>query len=316
MEHYVTLFDSLFLPQGLTLNKSLEEHVGEYTLWVICIDDKAYEVLEILNPPNVKLIKLSEVETPELIQAKQNRSHKEYCWTLTPFAPKFVFEAYNSVERVTYVDADIWFRKDPRPIFKEFEKSEKQVLITEHAYAPELDQSELSGRYCVQFMIFNHIGGEYIRKWWADKCIEWCYARFEDGKFGDQKYLDDWNERFEDLVHVLSKPEWSLAPWNASRFPFYNSIFYHFHGLRLLKKGRVTMDGYALPKSTLFNIYQPYIVSLSQQINKLIKIGFIPQPQVKNRGLLRFVKRFFVGINRQIWRFNIMHSKSLYKFLK
>lgn len=306
MEHYVTLFDSLFLPQGLTLNESLEKHAGVYTLWVICIDDKVFEILDKLDLPNVKLIKLSEVETPELLVAKQNRSRKEYCWTLTPFSIRFVFEASKDIKRATYIDADLWFRKTPKPIFKEFEQSGKQVLITEHSYAPELDQSAQTGRFCVQFMIFTRSGGEIVRKWWEGKCIEWCYARFEDGKFGDQKYLDDWDERFEDKVHILSNKEWSLAPWNASRFPFSNSIFYHFHGFRLLKKDKIMMDGYSLPKPLRVNVYQPYIESFRQQIIKLNEIGFIPQPQGRNRGLLRYIKRFFVGIQRQIWKFNII----------
>jgi len=305
MEHYVTLFDSLFLPQGLTLHTSLEKHAGIFTLWIICIDKKTFEILSVLNLSNVKLINLSEVETPELIRIKQTRSHKEYCWTLTPFSVRFVFEANKEAFRATYLDADLWFRKSPKPIFTEFEKSGKQVLITEHAYAPELDQSELSGKYCVQFMIFNRIGGEHIRKWWEERCIDWCYARFEDGKFGDQKYLDDWDVRFESDVHILNNPEWSLAPWNASRFPYSNSIFYHFHGLRLLKNGKFINDGYPLPKPVLDNIYKPYIKLFRNNIQKLVQIGYVPVSQAKNPGLLRALKRIYTGISNQMWRFKI-----------
>ena len=108
------------------------------------------------------------------------------------------------MKRVTYLDADLWFRKSPAPIFKEFDKSGKDVLITDHAYSPEYDNSEKNGQYCVQFTTFTREGGETVRKWWEERCIEWCFARFENGKFGDQKYLDDWLERFPEQVHVLS----------------------------------------------------------------------------------------------------------------
>lgn len=40
MEHFVTLFDSKFLPQGLELHKSMERHVPDFVLWIICVGDK------------------------------------------------------------------------------------------------------------------------------------------------------------------------------------------------------------------------------------------------------------------------------------
>ena len=49
MEHYVTLFDSLFLPQGLALHISMERHLKDYTLWILCVDDQAHEILSKLN---------------------------------------------------------------------------------------------------------------------------------------------------------------------------------------------------------------------------------------------------------------------------
>jgi hypothetical protein len=70
--------------------------------------------------------------------------------------PRFVFEADLSVEQVIYLDADLWFRQHPKPIFDEFNASGKQILITDHGYAPEYDQSATSGRYCEQFITFTH----------------------------------------------------------------------------------------------------------------------------------------------------------------
>jgi len=187
MENYVTLFDNLFLPQGLALHMSMVRHIRLFTLWILCVDDETFEVLNNLKLSNVKLLQLSKLETLELLKIKPTRSKGEYCWTLTPFAPRFVFEADPNVKRVTYLDADLCFRKNPKLIFEEFTESGKQVLITDHGYSPEYDQSGTSGQFCVQFMIFNREGGENVRIWWEERCIEWCYARYEEGKFGDQK---------------------------------------------------------------------------------------------------------------------------------
>jgi hypothetical protein len=279
MEHFVTLFNSLFLPQGLALHQSMERHVQEYVLWVLCVDDETYDVLDKLALPNVRLLKLSAIETEELLSVKPGRTIAEYCWTLTPFAPRFVFEADATVERVTYLDADLWFRKHPKPIFEELDASKEQVLITDHGYSPEYDQSAISGQFCVQFMTFTREGGEPVRKWWEERCVEWCYARFEDGKFGDQKYLDDWPERFGSLVHVLQDKERTLAPWNASRFPYANAVFYHFHGLRIISKNQLQIGGYSLPLALTQHVYAPYCDDLKAALNQLEAIQFVWKPQ-------------------------------------
>ena len=72
----------------------------------------------------------------------------------------------------------------------------------------------------MQFMLFkNTEGGLKVLNWWRDCCLEWCYNRHEDGKFGDQKYLDDWTTRFKN-IHVLRNLGGGLAPWNVQQYDF------------------------------------------------------------------------------------------------
>ena len=311
MEHFVTLFNSLFLPQGLALHRSMERHVPKYVLWILCVDDETYDVLKRLALPNVRLLKLSTLETEELLLSKPGRTIAEYCWTLTPFAPRFVFEVDATVRRVTYLDADLWFRKHPKPIFDELDSSGKQVLITDHAYAPEYDQSATSGQFCVQFMTFTREGGETVRRWWEERCVEWCYARFEDGKFGDQKYLDDWPERFGSLVHVLQDKERALAPWNAIRFPYANAVFYHFHGLRILSKKQLQIGDYSLPLALKQHVYQPFCDDLKEAIKQLEVIEFTLKPQAVIASLPR---RIFRKIRRLYRVFQLLSPSCFMKW--
>lgn len=303
MEHFVTLFNRTFLPQGLALYASMERHVREYILWILCVDDATYDVLGQLDLPNVRRLKLRDLETPALLAVKATRTIGEYCWTLTPFAPRFVFEADSAVKRVTYIDADLWFRKHPRTIFDEIDFAGKHVLITDHAYAPEYDQSATSGQYCVQFMTFSRDRGEHVRNWWEERCLEWCFARSEDGKYGDQKYLDDWPERFGDVVHVLQDYELALAPWNASRFPYGSAVFFHFHSLRLISDCKLDIGDYYLPSSLLTNVYRPYFSDLRAAAGQLKRAGYDLIPQAKPISLVQSYSRRLKRLRARILPF-------------
>lgn len=263
IEHFVTIFDSNFLPQGLALHASLTRYLKEsYKLWILCLDDQVFDYLTIIGLNNVVLLKLCEFESPELLLAKTTRSLREYCWTLTPFSFLFVFDSDENVSRVTYLDADTWFMQSPAQIFSGLNAVGKPVLITDHAYANEHDQTLSSGKYCVQFVTFVRGDGEKVRKWWGEKCLEWCYARVEDGKFGDQKYLEKFPELFPDKVHVAPDLNHFMAPWNATRFSFKKAIIWHFHGLRIINlfgTCRVYFGDYYLPPEVLQGVYTPYL---------------------------------------------------------
>jgi hypothetical protein len=120
IEHFCTLFDHKFLPMGMSLHQSLMTHAQPFHLWIVCMDELVEEQLKILALPQVSLIPLQEIETPELLAVKPERSRGEYCWTMTPFAFTAVFERQPNIERVTYLDADLYFFRNPQILLKEF----------------------------------------------------------------------------------------------------------------------------------------------------------------------------------------------------
>lgn len=286
MREFVTLFDHIFIPQGLALYLSLERTITEFRLWVICLDKTTFDLLRNMNLSRLNLIDLSMVETKDLLSIKKARTKAEYCWTLTPFAPKFVFDHDSSVEQITYIDADMWLRKSPSFVFDEFEKSAKDVLITDHLYSPEYDFSDRNGQFCVQFIIFNRIGSEAILTWWQERCKEWCYARFEDGKFGDQKYLEEWPKIFGDRVHILSVNHPILAPWNATRFPYSSAFAVHFHGVRLASRKKMMIPiNYRIPEITYRNVYLRYANDLNKALCMIEESNGMFHKQIETKDL-------------------------------
>jgi hypothetical protein len=285
-EHFVTLFDSNYLPMGACLHRSLAQHAREFHLWIVCMDQLVVDQLTKLDLPHVTLLPLAEVETPALLDIKPGRSRGEYCWTLTPFTPQFVFDRAPSAQRVTYIDADLFFFDDPAILLREFDQSGKDVLITPHAYSPEYDQSATSGIFCVQFMSFRRTeGGLEVMRWWQDRCLEWCFARMEDGRFGDQKYLDDWPQRFAGQVHVLRQVEKTLAPWNVRQFLERGAdkpVLYHFHSFKIVSPRKVHLyGGYRIGRGGwIYDAYMQAMLQVLDQMRQLhMSIPFIRQPR-------------------------------------
>ena len=304
VEHFVTLFDSHYLPQGLSLYTSLEKQGQQFRLWIVALDKDCAAALEKIGLEFVSVIQLPEIETVELIRAKKDRSVAEYCWTLTPFLPSAVFERRPDIERVTYVDADVYFFDRPSRLIDEFVASGKQVMITDHAFAPEHEANLQYGRYCVQFMTFrNTDSGRKVLRWWQERCVEWCYFRLEDGKFGDQKYLDNWPELFGNEVHILTQTDRTLAPWNVHYVGEKNGkvepVFYHFHSLRIVSPTRVVLyyNIYDIGRRNRW-IYDTYVKALRDAVavmrNREIPVIGRPMPSEPLRGL-RYLKRWIFG---------------------
>jgi hypothetical protein len=281
VEHFVTLFDSNFLPMGLALHDSLVSQGPAFHLWIICMDEAVEQQLERIALPQVTLLPLGKCETPELLAVKPGRTRGEYCWTFTPFTFQAVFDRDATVERVTYLDADLFFFADPGLLLAELDAAHKQVLITDHAYAPEHEFFiPLSGRFCVQFLTFRRTpGAAKVMRWWQERCLEWCFARHEDGKFGDQKYLDAWPELFPDEVHIVNQVEKTLAPWNELHFEKallgrIDPVFYHFQGVKLIRHDTAKLYhyNYTIGKQGL-RLYRSYQASLRKAVGTMKQLG-------------------------------------------
>jgi len=245
--HYCTLFDRNYLFKGVAMLRSIARHSPGAQVHVLCMDAVTAEMLVRLAIPGVRTLPLSAVETPEVLEVKKTRSIAEYCWTLTPVVLWHVMQAHPDIELLTYLDADLLFFSSVEPIFDEM--GGKSIVAIEHRYTPRLAYLEPYGRFNVQWVSFrSDEDGLACLKTWRDQCIDWCYARIEDGKHGDQKYLDAWPERYAGF-HNLRHAGAGVAPWNYPNHAFSERdgqvfvddvplIFYHFHQFQILAGGR------------------------------------------------------------------------------
>jgi hypothetical protein len=286
---YCTLFDSNYLVKAVAMHCTLLRHAPDAHLPAFVFDGVAKRILDRLALPQLSVVTLAELEEFDagLLAVKGDRSPTEYCWTSTPALPLYVFAHRAEVGEVTYLDADLGFFADPQLLFDEI--GDASVCITPHRYAPEHAYQEVNGIYCVQWVTFRRDErGTTALQWWHDRCIEWCYYRLEDGKLGDQKYLDDWPERF-DGVHVLEHKGGGLAPWNVGRYDIRERegrlfvdedplVFFHYHRVQLRRRGGHAWEppGYPIAEHDRELVYDPYLAELDGALRliRTVEPGF------------------------------------------
>jgi hypothetical protein len=285
--YYCTYFDHRYLVRGLSLYWSLRRLCPSFQLWVLCLDEACYSALLRLDLPYINLIRLKDFERgdKELLDAKQDRTQIEYYFTCTPSLPLYILKHNAEVDLITYLDADLFFFADPKPIFDEI--GDHSIAIIGHRFPPANVSFEMFGIYNVGFVSFRRDeNGLACLRSWRDRCIEWCYDRIENGRFADQKYLDDWPSMFERVV-VLNHKGANLAPWNIANYNIskkQNSvwidddplIFFHFHGLkrvhdRLYDPGLSTYN-VKPTKTILKEIFTPYMETISRVNRELLPI--------------------------------------------
>jgi hypothetical protein len=330
---FVTLFDVRYLTRGLVLYESLARSCAEFRLRVLCMDHATREVLDTLRLPSLVPTSLEELEAhdPELSAARQTRSHVEYCWTAVSALCLYCLERERELSSIAYVDADVMFYADPRPAFDELGAG--SVLLTAHRYAERWRWLERdSGPYNVQLVAFRRdpeaLG---LLRWWRERCIEWCYDRVEDGRFGDQRYLDHWPDHSA-VVRVLSHSGAGLGPWSAGRVRLDATragihvndeplLFHHFHGLRIYRPGRYTAvvdrgigaqpirfagrdarwaSVFPLSELARTALWQPYVSQLALQTDRVLAVAPHLRPSLEPASASGLARRLALRAPRPL----------------
>ena len=98
-----------------------------------------------------------------------------------------------------------------------------------HRFPYYLQKLDIHGKYYVSWLTFKDTKASIeCLQWWMEECIKWCYYRFENDKYGDQKYLDQFEEKFNGVL-IIEHTCFGMAPWNSHiQVLPENQILYHF----------------------------------------------------------------------------------------
>lgn len=314
-----TLYNSLYLDKGLVLYDSLCECAKDFKLYVLCMDDKCFEVLTDLKQDNHIPIKLSDFEkgNDKLLKAKGNRSFVEYFWTCTPSLILYIFEKFNE-QICSYIDADMYFYHDPQALVDEILMAGKSVMMVPHRFTGRNQYLAATvGEYCVEFNTFkgSKEGVEVLNDWYQ-KCLGLCSEIGDGVHWGDQKYMDEWPELFSESIHICEHPGAGVAPWNVELYDSYDKedntvffkpktsrisiVFYHFQSITYLNRYEIStgiLNNLNADYKMIESLYNSYLEKIDVKkrileenygINTLIK----SHPAVKQRWWKRILKSF------------------------
>lgn len=253
---FCTMFDSNYISKGLALFRSLQSTSCKFEMYVMAMDRKCQTVLSELPFDFLTVECIGDIEDPELWNASQNRSRAEFCWTCGPYITDYFLHKY-SLPEIIYLDSDLMFYASPEII--QFELKAKNASV---GLSPHFIGKPLFGKYCVQYVYFRNDGnGCAALSWWKGECLKWCYSKLEDGKYGDQMYLDYMPDLFDGVCEIENLGA-GIAYWNM-----YDStqgaapVFFHFSGLNVsLENGLLSArHQFYLSEPVKRNFILPYL---------------------------------------------------------
>lgn len=280
-----TLFNTNYIDKGLTMYESIDRYTHDYVLYVLCMDERCYEILSKLSMPRFIPIRLSDFETPTLLNLKKERTIGEYCWTCSSSLVDYVMKKDNP-QYCAYIDSDLYFYDDVNLVINEMQNRNASVMIVGHRFHKFDEESMIwkVGRYCVEFNTFkNDDKGRALLAIWKNQCLEYCKCDGDGVHWGDQKYMDNWCQDYSFVVETNNLGA-GVAPWNIAQYRLmtedeygpktvlctgrkYNMFFYHFQDLRYITPHKVftnTENTWGISKSMINSVYIPYLKHLNQ----------------------------------------------------
>lgn len=316
---FCTYCDENYLPRALALVASLREHAPGFRIFVLALTEQCGDLLKKLQEPEIITIPLEELEAWDtgLAGVSNSRSIVEYYFTLSPCLPRYILARFPDLEWITYLDSDLYFYASPARILDQLDAT--SVAIIGHRYPPGDCRAESFGLYNVGWISFRNDEEAWrCLDEWRYQCLEWCFDRAENGRFADQKYLDEWPQSYAGVLEV-AHPGANLALWNINGHTLSESpngglrvdgqplVFFHFHGIRARDEWFVEapFKEYCTPvpvrRFLIRRLFRPYLIHLLNMEERLRACGSNVRSFASSRHLT-IPSRPVTGV-RRAWQY-------------
>ena len=298
---FCTETDKNYVYRWLALCNSIDEHMPDSKIWVLCLDEETENIIKKLNRKNVETVTVADLHIKELDDLRKTRTKQEFAWTCKPAIMSYLLEE-KGVKEMIFVDADLLFFSSVEPLFKKYKDA--SILITSHRFSKEKEHiADFVGYYNSGFIMFRN--DETTRACvlkYKNQCIDWCHNYHDNGRHGDQSYLKTWPKEFKKVEEITEKGV-NIGTWNIERYKITekNGLFridteplvcYHFHGLIAYLSRSAIIKLYPITVHHK-KIYGIYLKELQNAYNEILtidpewKFGF-----AKKLSFLRIIKQF------------------------
>jgi hypothetical protein len=317
-----------FLAQAKTILQSLEKQYPGIQTIIFLVDKQDGRIDYHFFSP-AELVVVDETIVEGFGELVQRYSVIELTTSLRPFLIRYIQERFPAVDRLYYIDPDMYVYDRFDMLDKILEKED--IIITPHFLKPippdglvPFENLALNyGTYNVGFFGMNPRTENSRRflRWWGERTRQFNHVDIANGYFTDQIWFNLVPVFFE-KVHTLRHPGYNMAPWNlhersisayeengkirlATGEPL---VIYHFSSWNPSDPGKLSgvYNRFSFDnRPDLVKLYKDYHVALTR--NKLDLFREIPCALPYNRKTVkrsRMKKILDPGVDlmRRVWQ--------------
>lgn len=218
MNTFCTIITADYYPKALTLFRSLEKFDKKIQLHVLIADNKPAANNGLLTA-NIRLINAGDLAgyslVDKLYRKYAHHNIDSFRWSLKPVFISYLLE--NGFEKVLYLDCDMFFFNEYHFLFSDLDHS--SVLLTPNWINadPLRDKESFFSLFTSGFFSAGFIGankkGIPALHWWANACHFSMGEHILHGIRDDQKYLDVFPVKFED-IKIIRHRGCNIGAWN------------------------------------------------------------------------------------------------------
>jgi len=272
------------------------------------MDELSKEVFSRIKLNNMEIVTLSDLGDRELNAIRNSRSPAEFSWTCKPTFMEHVMDKAAIGDVLNYLDADLFFFSSPKQALEDV--SPYSIAITPHDFSVyDKGREKLVGVFNAGVIFFKK--GDTARRClekWRSQCIEWCFARLDDGKLADQMYLDEWPELYGNDLTLMTDSGINVGSWNIANYHVRIDkdavyidkkplISFHFHHFKTYFSSKGMLFSYPILTGNR-HIFGPYMEALRHSVSEIrsLEIPGLIIPVDKNPGLARLIKQHIIKL--------------------